>query len=100
MDGVLDAARSIEEREEIPGPHLRYDVSLAPRDVRTSRKRYSRSDIFECSLEDRKIALGCLYPSHRSARRVRTFSHGLTPDVDCHPPGQSRAQRFCIPYID
>ena len=51
----------------MPDPHLRYDVSLAPRDDRINRKRYSRSNIFACSLEDRKIALGCLYPSHRSA---------------------------------
>jgi hypothetical protein len=67
MNGVLDHARTIAEREEMPDPHLRYDVSLAPRDDRINRKRYSRSDIFACSLEDRKIALGCLYPSHRSA---------------------------------
>src|SRR5260370_11101990 len=97
MDGVLDHARTIAEREEMPDPHLRYDVSLAPRDDRINRKRYSRSDIFACSLEDRKIALGCLYPSHRSARRVSAFAHGVTADVGCQQAGGLRAHRFCLP---
>src|SRR5260370_42468119 len=100
MNGVLDHARTIAEREEMHDPQLRYDVSLAPRDVRTSRKRYSRSDIFECSLEDRKIALGCLYPSHRSARRVRAFAHGVTADVVCQQAGDLGAQGFGIPKMN
>src|SRR5713101_9332133 len=87
MDGVLEHARTIAEREEMPDPHFRYDVSLAPRDDRINRKRYSRSDIFACNLEDRKIALGCLYPSHRSARRVSAFAHGVTADVVCQQAG-------------
>src|SRR6202049_4992206 len=92
MNGVLDHARTIAEREEMPDPQLRYDVSLAPRDDRINRKRYSRSDIFACSLEERKIALGCLYPSHRSARRVSALPLGETGavafrrgrDAGCH----------------
>src|ERR1700738_263555 len=97
MNGVLDHARTIAEREEMPDPQLRYDVSLAPRDDRNNRKRYSRSDIFACSLEDRKIALGCLYPSHRSARRVSAFAHGVTADVVCQQAGDLRAHGFGIP---
>src|SRR5260370_21885891 len=97
MDGVLDHARTIAEREEMPDPHLRYDVSLAPRDDRINRKRYSRSDIFACSLEDCKIALGCLYPSHRSARRVSAFAHGVTADVVFQPAGRLRSPGFRIP---
>src|SRR5258708_40281949 len=97
MDVVLAHARTIEELEEMPDPHLRYDVSLAPRDDRINRKRYSRSDIFACSLEDCKIALGCLYPSHRSARRVSAFAHGVTADVVCQQAGDLGAHRFRIP---
>src|SRR5712692_5610675 len=97
MDGVLEHARTIAEREEMPDPHFRYDVSLAPRDDRINRKRYSRSDIFACSLEDRKIALGYLYPSHRSARRVSAFAHGVTADVVRQQADDLGAQGFSIP---
>src|ERR1700674_547425 len=96
MDGVLDQARTIAEREEMPDPHLRYDVSLAPRDDRIKRKRYSRAEIFACSLEDRKIALGCLYPSHRSARRSSAFTHGVTADVVCQQAAARAAHGFGI----
>src|SRR5260370_21044526 len=97
MNGVLDHARTIAEREEMHDPQLRYDVSLAPRDDRINRKRYSRSDIFACSLEDRKIALGCLYPSHRSARRVSAFAHGVTADVVCQQAGDLGGRGFRSP---
>src|ERR1700737_3947564 len=97
MNGVLDHARTIAEREEMPDPQLRYDVSLAPRDDRINRKQYSRSDIFACSLEDRKIALGCLYPSHRSARRVSAFAHVVTADGVFQQGGDLGAHGLGIP---
>src|SRR5258708_9983537 len=81
----------------MPDPQLGYDVSLAPRDDRINRKRYSRSDIFACSLEDRKIALGCLYPSHRSARRVSAFAHGVTADLVLQQAVDLCAHGFGIP---
>src|SRR5438270_10756115 len=96
MDGVLDHARIIAEREKMRGPQLLQDVSLVPRGHRINRKRYARSDIFACSLEDRKIALGRLYPSHRSARRVSAFAHGVTADVVCQQAGDLGAQSFGI----
>src|SRR5205807_5650499 len=81
MGGVLEHARAIAEREEMPDPQLRNGRRLAPSHDRIIRKRKSRSSALTRSLQDGKIALGGFRPRHRSAGRVRAFAHGMTADV-------------------
>src|ERR1700687_3694412 len=96
MDRMLDHARTIAEREEMPDPHLGYEKALARGDDRINRKRKFRSGIFVRSFEYRKIALGGLYPSHRSARRISALAHGLTADVVCQKAGDLGAHGFGV----
>src|ERR1700754_860417 len=77
-------------------PRRRYDGSLTRGDDRVGRKRYSRSGVFTRGLEDRKIALGCLYPGHGSARRISALAHGVTADVVRQQAGDLDAQGFGI----
>ena len=46
MNGVLDHARTIAEREEMPDPHLRYAVSVALGDDRINWDQYSSPGVF------------------------------------------------------
>ena len=96
MDSMLDHARTIAEREKMPGPHLRYEKALACGDDRINRKRSSRLELFVCRFEDRKITFGGLHPGHRSARRISAFAHGVTEDIVCQQAGDLGAQRFGI----
>src|SRR6202162_1869319 len=81
MDGLLEHARTVAEREEMLDSHLRNGGSLAPSDDWINRKRYSRSGGRARSLKHREITLGRLRPRHRSTRRVGAFAHGITADV-------------------
>src|SRR5258705_14007621 len=96
MDGMLDHARTIAEREEMLHPHFRYDRAFAPGNDRIDRRRNSAADIFARDFENRKITLGCLHPSHWSARRICALAHGLTAYVVCQKAGDFGAQAFGI----
>src|SRR5260370_37190843 len=100
MDRMLDHARTIAEREEMPHPHFRYDRAFAPGNDRIDRRCNSAADIFACDFENRKITLGCLHPSHRSARRVCALAHCLTTYVVCQKSGDFGAQGFGIAKMD
>jgi len=52
MDGVLEHARAVAEREEMPDLNFRYDVSVSSGDDRINGNRYSRPGILALSLED------------------------------------------------
>src|SRR5271168_4896613 len=93
MDGVLEYARTFAERKEMPDPNLRHDVSASPRN---DRIRYIRPGILALSLEDGKIALGRLHPSHRSACCICTFAHGITADIVRQQTGDLDAQSIGI----
>src|SRR5439155_9794821 len=97
MDGVLEQARIIAEREKMPDPQLRNNRRLAPSYDRSYRKRKSRSSALARSLQDRKIALDGFRPRHRSAGRVRAFAHGMTADVVRQQASDLRAHSFGIP---
>src|SRR6266568_2160051 len=97
MEGVLEHARTIAEREEMPDPHLRNNVTLAQRDDRTNRQRYFGSGTLARSLKDREIALGRLRPRHRPTCRVSPFAHGMTTDVVCQQASDLGAHGFDIP---
>src|ERR1017187_3910200 len=97
MDGVLEHARTVAEREEMPDPHFRNAVSVALGDDRINWGQYSSPGVFARALEDCEIALGRLLPRHRSACRIRTFAHGVTTDVVCQQTGDLGAQGFDIP---
>src|SRR5258707_11991189 len=96
MDGMLDHARTIAEREEMPHPHFRYDRAFAPGNDRIDWRRNSAADIFACDFENLKITLGCLHPGHRSAPRICALAHGITTYVVCQKAGDFGAQGFGI----
>src|SRR5271169_6859769 len=97
MDGVLEDARTVAERKEMLDLNVRYDVSVSLRDDRINGKQYFRPGILGLSLEDGKIALGRLHPSHRSACRVRTFAHGMPADVVRQQTCDLGAESFDVP---
>src|ERR1700732_3167456 len=97
MNGVLEHARAVAERKEMPGPNVRYDVSVSPRDDRVSGKQYSRLGILALSFEGAKIALGRLHPSHRSACRIGALAHGMSADVVRQQGRDLDAPGLCVP---
>src|SRR5258708_19610679 len=96
MDRMLDHARTIAEREEMPHPHFWYDRAFAPGNDRIDRRCNSAADIFACDFENRKITLGCLHPSHRSARRIFPLAHALPTYLVFHKARDFASQRFLI----
>src|SRR5208282_1540079 len=96
MDGVLEQARAVAKRKEMSDPNLRYDVSLSSGNDRINGKQYSSPGILALSLEDGKIALGRLPPSHRSACRVGSFAHGMPANVVRQQAGDFDAQSFGV----
>src|SRR5665213_3527805 len=93
---MLEHARIVAERKEMPDLNLRYDVLVSSRHDRINGKQYPRPGILALSLEDGNIALSRLHPRHRSACRVRTFAHGMPAEVVRQQTSNFGAQSFDI----
>src|SRR3954471_15898244 len=97
MGGVLEHARTVAERKEMPHSQFRYAVSPARGDDRINWNQFSGPSVLARCLKNRNIAHCRLRPSHRSAGRVGTLTRSVTADVVCQQAGDFAAHRFSIP---
>src|SRR6478752_10591283 len=96
MDGMLEDARAVAEREEMTDPDLRDLMFYAPENDPLGRKHDFRPGALACRLEGCEIPLGRLRPGHRPARGIRPFAHGMAADIVSQQAGDLDAQGFGI----
>ena len=98
IDGVLQHARAVAEREEMPDPNFRKRAFLARKaTIESTRGDIAAPALSLRGLENREIALGRLRPGHRSARRVGALAHGIAADIVRQQAGDLAADGFGIP---